>query len=433
VSGSADATHRRALDTAAEVLCAELVGLGFTGCRVIRLGGQAPSSVWGEAIEQPGRPTVLLYGHFDVQPIGDPAGWASSPFGAGLAAGRVHGRGASDNKGPLVAALIGLAQLRATAGRFPVNVRVWFEGEEEVGSPHLPQFLARHGELLRADALAFSDDVRLAGPGIPTVVVGLRGMLEVCVTTTRRGRPLHSGTYGGEVADPALELGRMLATLRTSDGRIGVPGFYAQVRPVDVRTRRNLAAGRPSRAGFAAAAELTASELSGESGWQPGERSTLRPSLTVVSLAAGGPKAAAAIPTRASARLNLRLVPEQVPDVIAGELLRHLRAVTPKGISVTVRVGAGAEAVAVPLGHPIVRALHHAVADTWGRWPVQVRSGGTVPIVSALQRRYRMPAAMWGLSGPADGVHGPNESFALTDLERGAQVVSRLLTEVASR
>jgi acetylornithine deacetylase/succinyl-diaminopimelate desuccinylase-like protein len=429
---SSSTAHRGAIDRAAALLRRELDRIGLDRALILR--GAGPPSVWGEWRQAPGRPVLLLYGHFDVQPPGPSAGWSRPPFGGVVSGGRIHGRGSSDNKGPLLAQLAGLENYLATTGRLPVNVRVWLEAEEEIGSPHLGRLLDRYGHLIRADGLAVSDSTRPAGDERPSLVTGLRGQLDLRLRVAGPGRALHSGQLGGEVPDPAIVLARMVASLWDSRGRIAVPGFYRQVRSPAAAERAQLAAGRPDPRSLARSASVEAADLLGECGWEPGERSTLRPSLTVAGLSAGRTDtgATSAITTSATARINLRLVPDQRPADVVALLSRHFRSVVPPRVKYRLEVLAAADPVLVPHDHPLVSAAARALRATWGRPPAYLRSGGTIPVVAELHRRFGMPAALWGLSRPGDRIHSGGESFALEDLHRGSETVSRFLHELAS-
>jgi acetylornithine deacetylase/succinyl-diaminopimelate desuccinylase-like protein len=421
--------HRGALEQAAHALCTLLSGIGLTRCQILRAGPSAPPNVWGEWRRAPGQPVLLIYGHFDVQPPGPARAWAIPPFAGAVAGGRIHGRGASDNKGPLIAHLAGIESHLATSGRLPVNVRVWLDGEEEAGSPHLHRLLERHGERLRCDGLVVSDSTRMTRDGRPALVTGLRGTADVRITVDGPPRALHSGVFGGEVLDPALVLATLLASI-WRDGRICVPGFYRRVRPPGGRERARLALGRPTACQFARLLGVTENALQGEADWAPGERSALRPSVTITELASsgGGP---AAIATRAAARLNLRLVPDQRAAEITALLAGHLRRQAPPGVVPRIKLLASTDPVVIPVGHPLVMAAARALAAAWGTWPAITRSGGTMPAVAALHHRFGMPVAMWGISSPSDAIHAPGESFGLTDLHRGTEAVIRLLSEAS--
>ena len=272
---SSSAAHADAAEHAAGLLCRELSRIGMDRCVILRSEPGAPPSVWSEWRQAPGRPLILLYGHFDVQPPGP--GWSRPPFDGAVVNGRIHGRGTSDNKGPLLTQLAGLESHLAVTGRLPVNVRVWLEAEEEIGSPHLGRLLDRYGPLIRADGVALSDNTRLVRGDRPTLVSGLRGLVDLRLRVQGPGRALHSGSLGGEVLDPALALSRMVSSLWDPHGRIAVPGFYRRVRPPSTRERRRLAASRPGLASLAEAAAVQVPDLLGECGWVPGERSTVRP------------------------------------------------------------------------------------------------------------------------------------------------------------
>ena len=427
VTGSA--SHRPAMDAAARLLCDLLSHIGLRRCEIVRATPFAPASVVAEWLGRPGRPVLLLYAHFDVQPPGPVTAWHWPPFSGLLAEGRVHGRGASDNKGPLVAVLAALESHLATSGRLPVNVRVWFDGEEESGNPHLAGLLARHSGRLRCDGLVVCDDTRLGVPDRATLVTGLRGSVDLRLTVHGPASALHSGLFGGEVLDPALVLARILASL-WSDGRVAVPGFYRGVRTAPPAVRTALAAGRPPVREFARMAAVPPGWLSGEPGWRPGERSTLRPGLTVTELTTGPGRMVSAIAPAAMARINLRLVPDQQPREVAALVRDHVLRQSPAGVRSQMDLLAAVDPVDIPPGHPLVSAARRALTATWHAPPALTRSGGTVGAVPALRRRFGVPVVMWGLSGAGDGVHAADESFAVADLHRGTEAVSRLLAEV---
>jgi acetylornithine deacetylase/succinyl-diaminopimelate desuccinylase-like protein len=426
--------RRPALEHTAASLCRHVRLLGADQAHVLRASRQNPPSVWAEWRRLPGRPTVLLYGHFDVQPPGIHWNGPNGPFSPVVRGGRVHGRGASDDKGPLWAMLCGLESILATGRSLPVNVRVWLEGEEELGSPNLDRFLNRYGSLLRADILVLSDNPRALGGRIPSLITGLRGMVDAALTVEGQTRPLHTGSYGGEVTNPAMALASILATLVDRTGRVSIPGFYRRVRPVDSEERARVAEARVSPSRLAAAAGAgDASQLQGEAGWEPGERSLFRPSIDITSLAAGatGPNPVAAIPSTAASHLNIRLVADQRPAEVVSMLRRHLQHVCPPGVRLQLRVGATAPPVRVPLHHPLISAARRAAAATWEAAPVALPSGGTIAIVAALHRRHATPAAMIGLSRPEDHVHGPGESFPVAELYSGAEFAARFLFQAA--
>jgi len=433
VSGSP--AHRPVLEAAAAQLCGRLQRIGLTSAQVLRAQRGAAPSVWAEWAGQPGRPTVLLYSHFDVQPAGPDQAWPLGPFSGAVRGGRVLGRGASDNKGSLVTQLAALESYFVTAGGPPVNVRIWFEGEEEAGSPSLRRLLDVHSERFHAHCVALSDASRPAGVDRPTLVVGLRGVLDVSVTVEGPSISMHSGLYGGEVLDPSMVLARLVASLWGREGRVGVPGFYHDVCLPTGEDRRRLAEGRPSAQALVEAMG-GAGQLLGECGWAVGERSMFRPSVAVTELVAGGEgrdgRAPSAIAREASARLNFRLVPDQRPEEVARLVRRHFARVAPPPAKVRIEVRGGALPVVVPHRHPVVMAAARALATTWGAPPVLTRNGGSIPVVAELYRRYRLPVAIWGLSSAADRIHAGGESFPLSELFRGCEAVVRFLGQLAS-
>jgi acetylornithine deacetylase/succinyl-diaminopimelate desuccinylase-like protein len=287
--------------------------------------------------------------------------------------------------------------------------------------------------LLQADAIAFSDSPRIGGVDRPTIITGLRGMLDFTLTVAGPAHELHSGSFGGELYDPAMVLSHLVSSLWDVDGRIRVAGFYQDVRKPTDRERIQQSAVGTHRRALAATAGVPVHDLRGECQWSPGERSTLRPSLTVVGMSAGriGPKSVAAIPTSATARINIRLVPDQRSGEVAIQLRDHLRRAAPPGTRFRLELFAHADPVTVQPSHPVVAALHKSLRAAWGQQPILRRSGGTIAVVAELHRRYKMPAAMWGLSGPDDRFHAADESIAVRDLRRGVEIVTRLLHQAA--
>jgi acetylornithine deacetylase/succinyl-diaminopimelate desuccinylase-like protein len=430
---SVDARRRPDLERAARLLMGWLPATAPDDVVLARADRYGRPNVLARWDPLPGAPVLLLYAHFDVQPPGPAHLWHDPPFSGRVTGHRVLGRGASDNKGPLVAILAALESYATAARRLPVNVRLWLDPEEEIGNPGLQRFLARHRERLRCDALVVCDHTRLTGADRADLVTGLRGVVDLELTVFGPPRQLHSGLFGGEVADPAMVLAGLLGSIWYA-GRITVPGLYDGVRPVRSAERARLAAGLQGPAALARSVGLPPRRLVGEPGWAPGERATLRPSVTVTHLRTGatpGSLTPAAIATSATAWLNLRLVPEQDPDDVVRDVQRHLKSRTPPGVTVRLRRLRSAPPVAVRTDSPVVRAAVRALSATWGLPPLPARSGGTVPVVAELHRRWGVPVAMSGLSTPSDRVHGANESFSLTELRRGTEAAIRLLAELS--
>ena len=403
--------HRADLAAAARWLAEHLRRIGLTRAEVLPgvAGGQP--SVYASWEGVPGGPTLLLYGHFDVQAPGDPAAWRTPPFRATLRDDRLYGRGVSDDKGQFFAHLKALESWLATSGRLPVNVKVWLEGEEELGSPTLGAFLDRYGALLRADAALISDTIM---PDIrhPAIVVGLRGLARLRLEVRAPGAERHAGRYGGAVPNPLQALCRLVAGLHDEAGRIAVPGLYRDVRAV-------VATGRPARG---------ATHGQGEPGYTIFERATIRPALNVTAIDGGGP---GAIPARAAALLDLRLVPEQDPAAIVALLHRHLTRVSSPELAVRLRTLGLVLPVRIAPDTPAITAAARAVERVWGEPPRLTRSGGTIPVVAALQGRLGIPPVVLGFGLPGDRAHGPDESLALGQFFRGVATGIAFLAEFA--
>jgi acetylornithine deacetylase/succinyl-diaminopimelate desuccinylase-like protein len=373
----------------------------------------------------PARPTVLIYAHFDVQPVDPLDEWASPPFAPHIHDGRLFARGASDDKGQLVLHLEALRALFETAGGPPINVRVFFEGEEEIGSPNLDTFLDANAADLAADVAVVSDGSMFA-EGVPSVGYGVRGLSYLEVTVTGPAHDLHSGIYGGGAPNPANALARMLAALHEPTGRVAVPGFYDAVRPISDDERERLASLEFDEAGFRAT--VGARDLAGEPGFSLIERLWTRPTLDVNGLSGGfaGEGAKTVIPRVARAKLSARLVPDQHPTEIAALIEAALRAAAPPSVDVDVQVLGAAPPAVVSLDHPAVALAAGALEATWGRPPVYQRGGGTIPAVGGFSGRLGIPTLMLGFGLPTSNAHAPNEWLLLENFTKGTDAVVRL-------
>jgi acetylornithine deacetylase/succinyl-diaminopimelate desuccinylase-like protein len=392
--------HRADVRAAAEWLAGHLARLGLDGSRLVPGIDGGPPSVYADWRHAPGQPTVLLYGHFDVQPAEQKDGWQTDPFRPTRVGETIVARGASDDKGQFFAHLKAIDSYLRTDGRLPINVKVWLEGEEEVGSPHLESFLDRYPDLLRADATLVSD-TEMAGRGQPSIVVSLRGMLIADLRVRSGASDVHSGRFGGAVINPIHVLCRMLASLHDQSGHIAVPGFYQRI-PDTPRVFTSL------------------------------ERRTIRPAIDVNGIAGGyvaGSKTV--IPAEAMARLSARLVPQQDPREIAEKLRCHFRAVTPAGVRARFTISTGSRPTTIPRDHPAMHAAVRAVTRAWGVPPRFTCSGGTIAPVEALQRRLHVPVVLMGFGLPDDNIHAPNERLHLPEFFRGVETVTHFLAECA--
>ena len=379
----------------------------------------------------PGAPTVLIYGHYDVQPAEPLEAWTTPPFEPTLVDGRIVARGASDDKGQFFAHVKAVEALRDLDGSLPLNVRFVIEGEEEIGSPSLPGFLRRQREVLAADVALISDGAMVAA-GVPTITYGLRGMAYVTVRVRAAGRDLHSGSYGGGVPNALAALARMLGTLKDEDGRIAVPGFYDDVREPDDEERARIAAVPIDRARFMADAGVEATP--GEPGYELRERLWARPTLDVHGLAGGFVDAGmkTVIPAEGLAKVSCRLVPDQRPERIVELLRRHLETVAPAGVTVEVDCEGTALPVVTPLDHPAVRATADALASVWGAPVAFARTGGTIPVVVELQRVLGAVPVLLDMGLDDDRLHAPNEKFELHHYLQGIRASAAALQALRS-
>lgn len=381
----------------------------------------------------PGRPTLLIYGHYDVQPAGGPEGWNSPPFDPAVRGQYLYGRGASDDKGQIMAHIAALEALLKTAGRLPLNVACLFEGEEEIGSPNLGGVVDRLEPFGSPGApqLAVISDTAIPAPEQPALIYALRGKLEMEVELHGTRRELHSGAFGGALENPAQALARALAGLQTPQGRVEAPGFYSQVRRWPAGERAYMRRVGPSDADVLRNAGA-------ETGWgEPGytlyERTTIRPALSINGLTSGyqGRGGKGIIPPRASAKLDVRLVPDQDPDQIAGALEETLRTLLPGALRPRFIAGNASGAVYLNRRDPAMRAAARAYASGFGRAPVFLRSGGSIPVVRMLVDRYAMPVVLLGFGLPDDCIHAANERFYLPNLFRGIHTVICFLHNAA--
>ncbi len=374
-----------------------------------------------------GGPALLAYGHYDVQPAG--GGWHADPFAPVVREGKLYGRGASDDKGQLFIHLAALEAYVASAGAPPLDLTVWFEGEEEIGSPSAPFFLDRRLGALRADAVVVCD-TEMASAARPSLIYGLRGSVVIDAAVSGPARDLHSGRYGGAVANPLHGLAALVASLHDDEGRVAVEGFYERVRDVPTAERVRLLDGPDDGA---LAAQAGVDPVAGEPGFSAYERTTIRPALVVTGIASGarGADGKASIPARASARITARLVPEQDPVATAGALRAHLAARVPAGLRLELALRGASPALVLPAGDPALAAAARALRVTYGSWPALLRSGGSIPLVGQLHRRLGAPVVLMGFGLPSDAIHGPNERLDLAQFFRGVETMIRFYAELA--
>ena len=380
----------------------------------------------------PDAPTILIYGHYDVQPAEPLELWSSPPFDPEVRDGRIYARGSADDKGQLYMHVKALQAVLDTHGSLPANVVVVAEGEEEVGSPNLVPFVERWKDRLAADVVIISDSAMFA-PGQPSLLFSLRGLAYVEIHASAAKGDLHSGAYGGAVPNPATELARLIATLHDADGRITIPGFYDDVLDWPEETRAAIRALDFDDEDFRAG--VGAPGLHGEAGYSTLERLWIRPTCEVNGLLSGwtGQGAKTVLPAKAMAKVSFRLVPDQKPKRVAELLEAHLRSVAPDWIEVkVVELHGGNPWKADPSG-PLFEAASVALEEAFGKKPVIVGEGGSIPIVGEFERILDAPALLVGFALPGCNMHAPDEWFTVENFEKGIGSLCRLYGELADR
>jgi acetylornithine deacetylase/succinyl-diaminopimelate desuccinylase-like protein len=396
---------------------------------VQQLDGGGHPALYGSWSGAPGKPTLLIYGHYDVQPPDPLDEWISPPFEPTERDGCLFGRGASDDKGSSVIAIAAVAAYLEQAGSCPVNVKLFLEGEEEVGSPSLPAIVARYGELLRADAMLSADGGR-ASAAVPTINVGARGNTGFEVKLTTAAKDLHSGKYGGAVRNALHEMAKLVASLHDAEGRIAVAGYLDGVTPPSKQARHDTAAFPVDEEAFCA--EVGAAPL-GEPGYTLRERLTLRPAIDVNGMWGGytGVGAKTVIPREARAKLTMRLVAGQDPEQARSLVRAHLLAQCPQGVQLEFLMqGGGSPASSLPIEHPLVRAGSVVLERLLGQRPVPVRLAATVPITALFKRLLGIETLMFAFGLPDEDVHAPNEFFRLSSIPLGLRAWVMLLDEL---
>ena len=422
-SVSAQPDHDADTRRAAGFLVDDLRAMGLPTIELIETRGHP--IVYAESLEVPGRPTVLLYGHYDVQPAEPLEPWHSPPFEPTVVDGNIVARGATDDKGQMFTHLKAAEGWLKAGGGLPVNVKFLIEGEEEVGGTNLEAFVKANREKLACDYVVISDTSQFA-PGIPAITYGLKGLayFELAVTAARSD--LHSGMFGGTVANPLNALASILASLKDLDNRIAIEGFYDPVRPLEAWERAEFARLPFSEAEFRE--QTGAPSLEGEAGYTTLERRWARPTCDVNGIFGGyqGPGPKTVLPFKAGAKLSFRLVPDQDPKQVASQFRAHVAKVTPPGVVVEVIEHHGAPAVLVGVDSPGVRA-----EAGFGTPPVFMREGGSIPVVGLLKENLGVDTLLLGWGQNDDNLHGPNEKFSLADFHRGIKSMAHLLGELA--
>ncbi len=409
---------------ATEWLSERFRALGLTRVEVLPTAGHP--AVYGETLSAgPSAPTVLMYGHYDVQsaaPLGD---WDSDPYRPVVRGDNLYARGSADNKGQIMAC-VAAVQAVMRAGSLPVNVKFVIEGEEELGSPSFASLLEEHRDLLTGD-FVLNPDAGMLGPETPTIYYGLRGMYVCKLRVYGPSRDLHSGSYGGVVHNPIHALSHMIAGLHDADGRVMLDGFYDRVRELTAEERAEMAALPRDEASYLEQSGV--SKLWGEPGFTPVEREGARPAVDVIHILAGSPKSA--IPAEANAIVTARLVPDQDPNEVHEGMMKYLKESIPSTVSWEVKSYEGFPASLTDRNTPGVRALSKAMVEVWGEEPLFCRSGGSIAAVGQLQKVLGLDSVLTGFALPDSQMHGPNEKLHLPTWERGIEALVRFLYYLA--
>lgn len=426
-SVSAESCRRTDVRRAADWLAERFRQAGLTA-EVLATPGHPV--VYAESACVAGAPVALVYGHYDVQPADPLDQWTTPPFEPTVRDGNVFARGATDDKGQMLTHVQSVRAWLAAAGKLPLQVKFLIEGEEEIGSPNLQSFLQTHRQRLCCDCLVVSDTSQFR-PGLPAITYGLRGIAYYELRLFGPRQDLHSGSFGGAVLNPANVLARLVASLTDERGRVTLPGFYDRVIPLAQRERDQFA--RLPLTDAELADQIGTTALGGEAGYTSLERRWARPTFDVCGLSSGyqGEGAKTILPAQASAKLSFRLVPRQDPRQVTAALTQHLAARMPAGMKWELVDLHGAPGVVVPLDSPFVAAASRAVEQGFGRAPVLIREGGSLPILNAFQEVLQADALLLGWGQNDDNPHSPNEKFSLADYHRGIATSARLWEELA--
>jgi acetylornithine deacetylase/succinyl-diaminopimelate desuccinylase-like protein len=410
---------------ASEFLLAKLREAGLTAERIETAGHPL---VYAEWLGAPGKPTVLFYGHYDVQPVDPIDLWRNPPFEPTVEGDKLVARGATDDKGQSYAHVKGVAAMLRERGKLPVNVKLIIEGEEEAGGESIDRYVRQDGgKRLAADAIVISDS-SLFAPDQPSLIYGLKGLAYMEIKVTGPNRDLHSGTYGGAVRNPLNALGTIIDKLRDPvTGKILIPGFYDDVRPLETWEREEWAKLPFDEDAYRR--DLGVPELHGEAGYTTRERTWGRPTCDVNGIFGGymGKGAKTVLPSWGGAKISMRLVPDQDPKKIADLFTKYVHSIAPSGVQVDVESLHGADPVVVKVEGPIVDAALDAMEDIWGARPVRIREGGSIPIVSTFAAVIGAPVLLLGFGLNDDGLHSPNEKFNISHFYKGIRSVARLL------
>jgi acetylornithine deacetylase/succinyl-diaminopimelate desuccinylase-like protein len=428
-SVSAKSEHKKDVEKAANWVADKLSAAGFKTVQVVPT--PLHPLVYAESLEAPGKPTVLFYGHYDVQPAEPLDLWTSPAFEPAVRNGNLFGRGTADDKGQVHIHIKALESLQKVNGQFPINIKVLIEGEEEVGSVSLWDYVQKHKEKLKADALVVSDTSMLAR-GVPSITYGLRGLDYFQIEITGPARDLHSGVYGGAVPNPLTILTELFAKLHDKDFRVTVPGFYEGVAKISAAERKALNALPWKKRDFERA--VGASGYAGEKGFTIVERLWVRPTLELNGIWGGyqGEGAKTVIPSKACAKFSTRLVPNQDPHKIVARVQKHIRKLLPKTVECEIEVLSTGKPWTAPFQAPIFAKAQGALEKGFGKKAVFIREGGSIPFVTQMHDTFKVPCVLIGFGLPDENAHAPDEHIALENYFGGIKAIAHFYEDLAT-
>lgn len=416
---SARSEHKDDMLACAEAVKQKLIDAGVAKAEVYKTDGHP--IVYGEKIIDASKPTVLVYGHYDVQPADPLELWHSGPFEPVIKDGKLYARGSADDKGQVYMHVKALETMTAT-NSLPTNIKFIIEGEEEIGSPNLASFVKEHKDLLKADVILISDTSMLS-LDTPSMDVGVRGLSYIEVEVTGPNRDLHSGVYGGAVANPITILAKMIASLHDENNHITIPGFYDAVVESSAAERKLMAEAPFNEAAYKK--DLGVQELWGEKGYTANERTGIRPTLELNGIWGGytGEGSKTVLPSKAHAKISCRLVPNQKSDAITDLLINHLKKIAPPYITFKAEVHHGGEPYMTPIESKGYTAASKAIEATFGKAPIPVRGGGSIPICALFEQELGIKIIFMGFGLDSDNLHSPNEKFDLANYYKGIETI----------
>jgi acetylornithine deacetylase/succinyl-diaminopimelate desuccinylase-like protein len=422
--------HKPDVQRAAQFVADRLKQAGIENVAIIPTAGNP--LVYGDWLHAPGKPTVLCYGHYDVQPPDPLELWTNPPFEPTLRDGNLYARGSADDKGQMYMHIKAVEALRTVNGNLPINLKFLIEGEEEIGGASIARYVAENPAKLKAD-VALVSDTALYAEGLPTLCIGLRGLVYMELEATGPSRDLHSGLYGGAAPNPIFGLAELLSKCKDANGVIQIPGMYDDVAP-PAPAEKDSWQRLPFQERDFLGKEVGSTALTGEPGYSVLERVWARPTLEVHGIAGGftGAGAKTVIPSKATAKVSFRLVPNQNPDKIVAAFRAFLEKNAPKGIKLELRVLSAGPAIMVDPSNPAIQTAARAFADMLGKPTVFTRSGGSIPVVGDFANHLHIPSILMGFGLPDDGLHSPNEKYRLENYYQGIMTIAHFFEQLGA-